>query len=226
MGTLDEIAGLGDDPGFVVDHENIPDEPGGYTPTPPPGTYRFRLPADLRDVWEGFEATIKEQKVPRIRALLEGVNSLTITHSKTGAQTGDSFRTRISNAERLRNKAQDLYASDMLYLLRALGEEGPWPNNKAYAESLIKHASAEFEANIEWSAWCNKNKGVRVQQTDEEGNTTLVVNEEQMGCGARVYQRDIPQDENNNFVEQFGCPDCGAVLRAFANLGQFKPVSK
>lgn len=222
MANLNELEGLGNDAGFAVDYENVPTEPGGFTPTPPPGTYRFKLPGSLEDVWQAFDANINEQKVQRVRADLEGAAALTITQSQSGDQDGDSFRTRISNAERKRNK-DGLMASDMLYLLRALGDEGQYKSNLEYAQALKKHAAAEFIANIEWSAWCSDQKPIRVLVENEDGTTAVQVDESQNGCGKRVYQRDIPK-EDGEYAENFACPDCGAVLRAFANLGQFKAV--
>ena len=222
MANLNDLEGLGNDAGFNVDHDNIPTEPGGFTPTPPPGTYRFKLPGSLEDVWEAFDANINEQKVRRIRAELEGAAALTITQSQSGDQDGDSFRTRVSNAERKRNK-DGLMASDMLYLLRALGEEGQYKSNADYANALKKHAADEFIANIEWSAWCSDQKPIRVVVEADDGTQSFTVDESQVGCGKRVYQRDIPK-EDGVYAENFACPDCGAVLRAFANLSQFKPV--
>lgn len=222
MANLNELEGLGADAGFEVDHDNIPTEPGGFTPTPPPGTYRFKMPGSLEDVWEPFEATINDKKVQRVRAELEGASSLTITQSQSGDQDGDSFRTRISNAERKRNKDGHM-ASDMLYLLRALGDDSRYASNLDYATALKKFASAEFIANIEWSAWCSDRKPIRVLVEDAEGAQSVTVDESQNGCGSRVYQRDIPKD-GGAYDEQFPCTSCGAILRAFANLGQFKKL--
>lgn len=222
MANLNELEGLGNDAGFEVDYENVPPEPGGFTPTPPPGTYRFKLPGSLESVWEVFDANINDKKVQRIRAELQGANALTITQSQSGEQDGDSFRTRISNAERKRNK-EGLMASDMLYLLRALGDDGQYKSNLEYANAMKKFAAAEFIANIEWSAWCSDQKAIRVLVESEDGSTTVQEDPAQNGCGKRVYQRDIPK-EDGVYAEQFACPDCGAILRAFANLGQFKAV--
>jgi hypothetical protein len=222
MADLNSLEGLGNDAGFEVDYGNVPPEPGGFTQTPPPGTYRFKLPGSLEDVWEIFDATINEKKVQRIRAELEGAAALTITQSQSGDQDGDSFRTRISNAERKRNK-DGLMASDMLYLLRALGDDGQYKTNGEFANALKKYATTEFIANIEWASWCSDKKPIRVLVEAEDGTQTITVDENQTGCGKRVYQRDIPK-ENGVYAENHACPDCGAILRSFANLGQFKPL--
>ena len=222
MANLNELEGLGNDAGFEVDYDDVPTEPGGFTPTPPPGTYRFKMPGSLESVWELFEATINDKKVQRIRAELEGASALTITQSQSGDQDGDSFRSRITNAERKRNKDGHM-ASDMLYLLRALGDDSRFANNGEYANAFKKHASAEFVANIEWSAWCSDRKPIRVLVEDEAGAQSVTIDENQNGCGSRVYQRDIPK-EDGVYSEQFPCTTCGAVLRAFANLGQFKKL--
>lgn len=218
MANINELEGIGNDAGFEVDYDNVPEQFGGFTPIPPPGVYRFRLPGDLSNVWEQFEATIKEEKKTRMRANFEGTSALEITHSKSGEQTGDSFRTRISNAERKRDKEGN-YASDMQYLLQAFGENGPFSSSLEMAQALMRHAGQEFLATVEWSAWCSDQRGIRTQ--DAEGN--IVTNEQQMGCGHRVYQRDIPKAADG-YATEFACPECGAILRPFANLVQFQPI--
>lgn len=217
--NLNELEGLGGDAGFQVDYENVPDQPGGFTPPPPPGTYGFKLPGDLSSIWEAFEVEVNGTKTKRLRAIFEGSTSLTITQSKTGDQNEESFRSRISNAERKRNK-EGLMASDMLYLLRALGDDGQYKTNIEYAEALQKHPGAEFIADVEWSAWCADNKPIRALETD--GSVSIV--ESQNGCGERVYQRDIPKEEGL-YAEQFSCSSCGALLRAFPNLQRFRTVT-
>lgn len=223
MANLNELEGLGADAGFAVDYDDVPTEPGGFGPPPPPGTYRFKMPGSLEDVWEPFEATINDSKVQRVRALLLGVSSLTITQSQAGDLDGDSFGARITNAERKRNKDGHM-ASDMLYMLRALGDDGRYASNLEYATALKKYASAEFIANVEWSTYCNDKKPIRVVVEDEAGNQSFTVDETQNGCGGRVYQRDIPKGEGGAYETEFGCPTCGALLRAYANLGQFKKI--
>jgi hypothetical protein len=44
------------------------------------------------------------------------------------------------------------------------------------------------------------------------------------GCGARYYQNDVPKVEGQQPLE-ITCsnPECGAVVRAFGNLRNFKP---
>lgn len=219
MANINELEGLGLDAGFEVDYEDVPEQFGGFTPIPPPGTYRFRLPGDLSNVWEQFDATINEKKVKRLRANFEGTVALEITQSKSGEQTGDSFRCRISNAERKRDK-EGRMASDMLYLLRALGDTAVYKSNLEYANALMKYAGREFIATVEWSAWCSDQRAIRVY--NEAGE--IITNEQQMGCGHRVYQRDIPKLEAGGYADEFACPECGAILRPFANLVQFQPL--
>lgn len=218
MANLNELQGLGDDAGFAVDYDNVPDQPGGFTPQPPPGAYRFKLPGDLQNIWEQFDITINDKKVKRLRANFEEVGALTITSSPSGEQDSNSFRTRISNAERKRNK-EGLMASDMLYLLRALGDDGAYKTNLEYAQALAKYAGREFVADVEWSAWCSDQKDIR--GVDENGNVQVI--EGQKGCGERVYQRDIPKVDGQ-YAQTFSCPSCNALLRAFANLARFRAI--
>ena len=218
MANLNELEGIGNDAGFDVNYDDVPEQLGGFAPTPPPGSYRFRLPGDLANIWEQFDVTIDDKPQKRLRAQFEESSVLTITSSVSGDQDGNAFRTRITNVERKRGKS-DAKASDMLYLLRALGDEQHYASNKAYAEALMKFAGKEFVADVEWAAWCNSNKPIRSQ--DEDGNTVIV--ESQNGCGERVYQRDIPKVDGA-YAETFGCPGCGALLRAFPNLARFRAI--
>ena len=207
---------LGDDK-LQVDYDNVPEQIEGFGPPPPPGTYRFRLPSDLSVVWDTFDATNLGK---RLAAVFQGENSLTITQSPTGDYDGASFRTRITNAERKRNK-EGAMASDMLYLLRALGDEARPAGNKGYADALTKHAGQEFRADVEWSAWCNDQKPKR--SLNEDGSTATI--DAEVGCGKRYYQRDIPRNEGA-YADRFFCEDCDNLLYAFPNLVRFKPVQK
>ncbi|GAG76807.1 unnamed protein product, partial [marine sediment metagenome] len=50
--------------------EEVPEQSGGFQPLPQPGTYVFRLPLDLGDVWNSFE----RNNVERISAKFDRDN--------------------------------------------------------------------------------------------------------------------------------------------------------
>lgn len=219
--------------GDTIDYATIPEQMGGtYPDPPPPGTYRFKLPTKLDDIWEPFEKTTGKNPGQRIAAVLDESHPLTIIQSPKGEKNGEPFQTRISNAERKRGRADDATApevSDMDYLFKdAFSLAAKPPTNVAYATEFMKHGGQEFTADIEWSWYCNDKKDIRVDSGTGTGATTVV--EGQKGCGQRYYQKDIdkvpsnPDDPNSPkvFPLKITCGQCAATLRAFPNLVRFR----
>lgn len=231
---------VGDD----VDYATMPDQLVTFQDPPQPGVFRFRLPPKLDDIWETFDATKVRHPGKRLAAVHDSSRPLTIIQSAGGKYDGLPFETRITNAERKRGKKDDQSApevSDMDYLFRdAFGIEQKPQTNVQYAQEYIKHAGQEFGADLEWNWGCRDDRNIRVD--DGTGRTTEVPN--QKGCGTRYYQSHVekvklnpdslpeldPQTGARNpeydrlpevFPVRIQC-QCGAMLRAFANMTRFR----
>lgn len=223
--------GLGNEQvGQALDYDTMPDQMGGFSEPPQPGHYRFKFPARMDDIWETFEHANGNPPGKRIRAKFDDAHPLTIIQSPLGKQDGEPFQTSISNAERRRGKKDDTTApfiSDMDYINRDVWglKTKPQGGNVGYAQEFQKHASTEMSAAITWNWFCNPKKNIYVD--NGQGGYMEV---QQLGCGTSYYQKDIdkvpsnPEDPNSLPVFPFriSCK-CGAVVRAFANLEQFKP---
>ncbi len=191
---------------------------GTFQPPPPPGAYRFKLPADLSAIYDVFDV---EGKGQRIRVIFDRDHPLLITQSKGGAKNGEPFETRLTNNERERGKkGSGVIASDLDYLLRALGEKAKPGSNRAYIETLKKHQGREFGADITYSWRCSKDRDIRVKNP-QSGAPTVV--EGQKGCGEGYYENDVAPMKlaDGSLPYEITC-SCGALLRAFANLDQFR----
>jgi len=203
-----------------VTGDDLPEQFGSRPDPPQPGPYRFRTPEDMSAIYDTIEATVGDVKKTRIVALFDEQHPLTIVQSPKGAHNDEPFETRISNAERKRDKAGTM-ASDADYMLnRGFGIDLPKVrNNQWYLDQLKTLGNKEFAADIEYQWSCNPNRDVRVD--DGEGNVQLV--EGRKGCGQRYYQGDVPTEEGVTPV-RITCsnPECGANLRAFAQLTRFR----
>jgi len=211
--------GLKPDPiGESINYDDLP-QFGGFQPPLPPGAYRFQLPASLKEVWEAFDT----QQGQRISAVFEGESALTIVQAGVKTLIDTAFRYRLSNAERERGRDKTL-ASDMDYLLAALGEKtSPGVGrNHAYIQRLLQYAGRTFGADIEWSWSCNPKRDIWVELA--EGGQQEVSGTK--GCGKRYYMRDpgilALKAEAGEYPLRITC-ECGASVRAFANLTNFRP---
>lgn len=204
--------GLKDEALPAQSYDDLP-EFGGFTPPPQPGPYRFQLPGNLSKVWEVFDYGDKGQ---RLRMILDKDAPLLIVQSPGGKANNDTFQTRISNQERKRGK-DGPEASDMDYLLKALGEKAKPKNNREYAAKMVANAGKEFGAEIEYSYVCNATRNIRAY--DQQGKLQEV--EGQGGCGKKYYQKDIQKGEDGCFPHEIACV-CGGVLRVFANVTNFR----
>lgn len=180
-----------------------------------PGTYRFRLPANMGAIFQAIEST---NYGTRINAIFEDDSELVIVQSPGGAHNGEGYRWRVSNVPRERGKEKVL-TSDMDLLLRALGETKKPATNLAYGQALMKYAGKEFQATQEFSWRCRDDK--EIYALDDSGTPQKV--EGKFGCGARYYQKDV-QKVDGQYPTRIQCsnPECGASIRAFGNLGAFK----
>lgn len=190
---------------------------GGFQEPPQPGSYRFKLPGDLSKAWD----TVESGKGQRVSLILDRDAPLLITQSAGSRYNGETFTTRLSNVERKRGK-DGPEVSDLDYLLKAcLGEAAKTASrpktNRAMIDMVKQQAGKEFGADLTYSFHCDARRDIRV--TDESGKSTTV--EGTKGCGRRYYQRDLSK-ENGEYPTLIQCQGCGAVLRTFANLENFR----
>lgn len=216
-GSLQDL-GLGNEKLEGAEFGDIPENLGqSFVDPPQPGKYRFKFPTNMTAIWAGIDS---EKHGKRINAIFNEGSSLTIVQSpNTTTLPGEEFDTRISNVPRERTK-EKILVSDMDLLLRAMGVTQRPKTNKDYAQALMKFGGKEFEATVEWSYRCDPKK--EIYADDGTGNQQKV--EGKFGCGARYYQRDVPKENGLQPIRiTCGNPECGASIRAFANLTGFKP---
>lgn len=233
MARINELGLTNEQVGEALDYGTMQDQFGGFTPPPQPGTYRFRLPADLTAIWETFDHAGGNPPGKRISAKFDEAHPLTIVQSPGGVDDGQPFTTKISNAERKRGKKDDPQAqwiSDMDYVNRDVWglKEKPRGGNPGYAQEFLKHGGSEFTADVEWSWRCNDKRPIFV----DNGAGGYEEVPTQMGCGAGYYQKDIekvpadPGDAQSPKVYPLritcSTPGCGGNVRAFANLVRFR----
>lgn len=197
--------------------EDIPENLGQTFADPPqPGKYRFKFPAQMGNIWAGIDS---DKHGKRINAIFEDDSALTIVQAPNGGEAvGTEFATRISNIPRERTK-EKILISDMASLLRSLGVTKTPTTNKGFAEALMVFAGKEFGADVEWSYYCSPKKDIYAD--DGAGGTQKV--EGKAGCGARYYQSQVGKVEGKQPLRiTCGNPECGASIRAFANLSAFR----
>ena len=230
MPRLQELGLTTEQVGEAIDYGTMPDQMGGFSEPPQPGVYRFRFPTRMDDLWETFDHVNGKPPGKRLRARFDDSHPLTIVQSPLGALDGEPFQTSITNAERRRGKKDDPTApfiSDMDYINRDVWglQTKPTGGNVGYAQEFQKHGGTELTATVTWNWFCNPKKNIYVQ--NEQGASVEVPN--QAGCGRSYYQKDVekvlsnPQDPGSAKVYPYriAC-ECGASIRAFANLEQFK----
>lgn len=208
MGKSLQDLGLKDEKLPEVDLAEL-QEFGNFAPPPPPGAYRFALPKDLSAIWEPIDS----QKGQRIRAVFDREHPLVITQSSTGKSVGEPFETRLSNVERKRGK-DGPEASDLDYLLKSQGVTQRPSTNRAYIQAIQQLGGKEFGGDIEYSWGCSETRDIRAR--DSQGQIQVV--EGRKGCGAKYYMKDVPKNPDGTTPLEIQCGQCGASLRAFANL--------
>lgn len=188
---------------------------GGFAPPPQPGPMRFKLPKDLSNIWDTFEA---KEKGTRVTAIFDAAAPLVIVQSKGDRYNGEPFQTRLNNNERPRGKDKKL-ASDLDYLIAAI--EGPTAtrptSNRAYIERVKTFGGKEFGGDMRWSWNCSTERNIRVK--DAAG--AIVEVENKKGCGERYYEEDVPKGTDGETPLEIQC-SCGALLRAFGNIDNIR----
>lgn len=195
-----------------VDFDNLPKQ-GAWEPPPPAAKgYRFQIPATL-DV-TCFEPIDHAEYGPRVRVKFDNEHPLVVTQAPPPYHeeyVNTPFATQLSNVPRARGKAKVL-ASDVDYLLQALGEKARPKSVRDYVATLIKYAGASFTADLEYSWSCNAERSIWV----EDGNGGQTEVPETKGCGRKYYQQGVPKVDGK-VPFRITC-ECGASVRAFANL--------
>lgn len=234
MPKLADLGLTSEQVGEPLDYATMPDQMGSFPDPPYPGSYRFRFPPRMDDIWEVFDHVKGTPPGKRIRARFDDNHPLIIIQSPDRKVDGEPFQTSITNAERKRGRRDDPNASnisDMDYINRDVWglQAKPAGGNPGYAQEFIKHAGTEFSADVEWNWFCNDKKNIYID--NGQGGYAEVPN--QKGCGASYYQKDIkdnnmmilsdPNDPNSSRVYpvRITCA-CGSNVRAFANLVRFR----
>lgn len=229
---------LGKDVVSTGGFDTIPEQIGSRKPPLYPGPYRFKFPvkAKISECFDTFETQIGGKNVTRVVAVHRDGAELTVIQAapKYADRVGDTFATRISNAERKRGKGEDApMASDMDYVLLVLGAKERPTTNRSYLEAYEATVpEQEMGADIEWNWRCNDKRAIRVPDPDNEGKTIELDGEEgrekRMGCGSKFYQKDVDKvnkegeaDPTGEFPRTIDCT-CGAILFANENLQNFR----
>ena len=217
--SIAELAGELKEEVLPTQGQDLDDLPtfGSFTPPPPPGAYRFRLPQDLSSIWDLFDVPDKTPP-QRVKATFDRDHPLLIIQSPQGKSNGEPFETRLTNNERARGKDKSVVASDMDYLLRALGEKTKPRSNREYIQVVSRNGGKEFGADLRYSWRCSTDRDIRAR--DPQGAVQVV--EGKKGCGESYYQEDIPKDATGAVPYEIQCGQCGALLRAFANLDNLR----
>lgn len=217
--SIQELAGELKDEVLPTSGQDLDDLPtfGSFTPPPPPGGYRFQLPADLSGIWDVIDTPDKNPP-QRVKASFDRDHPLVIVQSPGGKSNNEPFETRLTNNERQRGKDKAVTASDMDYLLRALGEKQKPRNNREYMQIVQRHAGKQFGADLRYSWRCSKDRDIRAR--DAQGQVQVV--EGKKGCGEAYYQEDVPKGADGAVPYEITCGQCGALLRAFANLDNLR----
>lgn len=215
--------------------------PGGFTPTPQPGTYVFSLPKNIRG---SFEPIAIPGVGPRIRAVLKKQHALRIVG------TGDVLDWNCSGAEFPRGKDKKK-VSTLENVLAAVGEKVLVPAGvsalrttdenaffeamrRPFAEALIRagEREAQFRANLKLTAQCNPAADIYKDKAKQPGIK---------GCGRKYTTDPYPLKQaygpNKEYTELFRIPadakdpakvatrfecKCGAVLTAWPDLDRIR----
>jgi hypothetical protein len=218
--SLQELAGMLRTEQLPTAGQELDDLPmfGTFTPPPPPGAYRFKLPSDLSNVWDVFDVADKTPP-QRVRAHFDRDHPLLIVQSPQGKSNGEPFETRMTNNERARGKDKSVVASEFDYLLRACGVKSKPQSNQAYIQAVTQQAGKEFGADLRYSWRCSKERDIRVR----DGAGQIQVIEGKKGCGEGYYEENVGKGADGQVPYEVQCSKCGALLRAFANVDNIRP---
>jgi hypothetical protein len=217
--SIQELAAELKDEVLPTSGQDLDDLPmfGSFTPPPPPGAYRFQLPTAMDAIWDLIDVPDKTPP-QRVRATFDRDHPLLIVQSPQGKSNNEPFETRLTNNERGRGKDKAVTASDMDYLLRALGSKTKPRNNREYMTAVGAQGGKQFGADLRYSWRCSKDRDVRAR--DAQGQVQVIENKK--GCGESYYQEDVPKGANGEVPYEITCGNCGALLRAFANLDNIR----
>src|SRR5262245_16468328 len=216
--SLAELAGELKEEALPTSGQDLDDLPTfvTFTPPPPPGAYRFQTPTDLGGpMSECFDVPAKSQCV---RLTFDPDHPFGIVQPPQGKSNNEPFETRLTNNERQRGKDKSVTASDLDYPLRAFGEKQKPRTNREYIQVTGRHGGKQFGADLRYSWKCSKDRDIRAR--DNQGQVQVI--EGKKGCGASFYQEDVPRNAAGEIPYEITCGDCGALLRAFANLDNLR----
>lgn len=209
----------------------LPEQRGGFQKNLlPHGSFGFEIPEDIADLWTAIEAG--DEHGQRIAVEFSATSPLKVVSSNGN---GQGWEGRISNVPRNRGKKGEpkVLVPDLLYVLQAVGADlsgikaagGQLDKlNVAYAKALSEKAGAQFEADNEWTAFCNAKKVRYVAGEQQEGQSYIPNVEDpegKAGCGANYYYKDIPLGEDGQKATRMQC-NCGASLFVNQGLQRFR----
>ena len=218
----------------VVDFANLPSQGGGSTPPPYPGPKRFKLPKSLTP------ANFKEYDVDgkkRIQVMFNESAPLVIIQSdpQHPDEVNTTFRVNLNNNARERGKkGSGVYASDLDYLLTAIGHIGERPkSNRDFAVALLAACAQEltFGGDVEWSWGCSDQRDAWfVREDGSTGPIAITGDVNRRGCGAKYYQGQVEEIKkaSGSWPERITCSGtkdgapCNASIRAFGNLTRMR----
>jgi len=208
-----------------VDVDDMPEQPGAaFGPMPQPGDYVFRLPEQdiLADAWS-HQLDDKGKKHP-VLALATPPRGEAGPDARLLMDDGLKFRAKLNGQPRDFNGK---LASDLHFLVvGAFKHAAPIVGGLGLVQAVLLYAGQRFRARLGWQTNCNPANDVYNADGEQVPG--------QKGCGRRYAERAykkrngekviaIPAGEDGKFSERFECI-CGAHLRAFGNLNNFRPV--
>ena len=229
---------------------DLPPQMGSYAPPLAPGTYAFRIPANVAQLAELYDEKPKDKDgnviesgnpVQRIRFKFTRENPLVVVG---GARDGDGLPATISSSPRKRGKkgGDAPSVADLTYLLReSLKDKAAIiGTTKQWYAAINAHAGHIVQLKTGLQGNCREDKTRYIDASQEVARliaANLPVPAElqekataggtiedpsgQKGCGERYYTKDFKDDKGNPVFEVV-C-DCGAVLRGFPSIEQFLP---
>lgn len=222
--NVNEPDNLSDDP-IPVDFNDMPEQQGLRQPMLQPGTYEFALPDKIEP--KDFEQYQVTSLGPRLRLNLRDAKAL-----KVVTRGGQPFGTQLNNAEmeRGRKGGEQKKGSDMAWLIAAVGGAlPPGAGNRSYRDELLKHGGKRFIADAVVSGRCNPDRDIYKAGEEKKGvkgcGTKFAMDgpftiKNGPNAGKTVYG--IPRGEDGSWPEGVACPKCGADVRLFVNLSNFR----
>ena len=204
-----------------------------------PGTYLFRLPSNLAQLW--VDGNPVENKVPNSPTFGQLVIRPYLKFDKNnplvifgGEHNDEPFTATISTNPRPRGKKDDPktpYISDAVYLYNvALGGKDKPTSLTELIAKINGYADKTFRASTGLSAFCNPEK-VRYELVEILGDPGQPATQKSVenpdgvrGCGKRVYTKGFKLPDGS-YTDQTYC-ECGAYLRGFPQIESFLPPSK